>query len=267
MLETESRESTSELRQEAQLAEAVRGGRSATTPDAPIVARVVRRYRARVFQGYVIAATVGFAVLLILARHAAYFSFDVSIAQFVQSWHALWLDVVMFAVSGLGFNPLAWVFVVSTILFVYVVGLKWEATMLLFAGVGVGLLSDGVKIIVQRQRPTPDLVNVFSPLADYSFPSGHVMLFTVFLGFLLFLVYTLTPRSPMRTCGLCLLAALIALVGVSRVYLGQHWPSDVIGAYLLGSLWLALTIYVYRKGKSRFFAHQPLAPGKPVAVE
>jgi undecaprenyl-diphosphatase len=267
MLEAESRESTSELRQEAQLAEAMRGGRSATTPDAPIVARVVRRYRARVFQGYVIAATVGFAALLILARHAAYFSFDVSIAQFVQSWHALWLDVVMFAVSGLGFNPLAWVFVVSTIPFVYVVGLKWEATMLLFAGVGVGLLSDGVKIIVQRQRPTPDLVNVFSPLADYSFPSGHVMLFTVFLGFLLFLVYTLTPRSSMRTCGLCLLAVLIALVGVSRVYLGQHWPSDVIGAYLLGSLWLAVTIFVYRKGKSHFFTHQPLAPGKPVAVK
>jgi len=71
MLEAETRESTSELRQQAERAEAVDGGRSATTPDAPIVARPVRRYRARVFQGYVIAATVGFAVLLILERQAA----------------------------------------------------------------------------------------------------------------------------------------------------------------------------------------------------
>ena len=121
--------------------------------------------------------------------------------------------------------------------------------------VGVGLLGSLVKEVVQRQRPTPALVNVFSPLSDYSFPSGHVLFFTAFLGFLFFLLYTLTPHSTLRTLGLVIMGALIGLVGVSRVYLGQHWPSDVLGAYLMGSVWLALMIYLYRWGKPRFFVH------------
>jgi undecaprenyl-diphosphatase len=55
-------------------------------------------------------------------------------------------------------------------------------------------------------------------------------------------------------------AVLISLMGLSRIYQGEHWFSDVMGAYLLGSLWLALTIKLYRWGKPRFFVDQPVAP-------
>ena len=261
MAETQGNESTQELQQKAQQAEALQ---TAIAPDAVIVARPVRRYRARLFQAYLVVATVSFALLFVYARHGAYFSFDLSAARWVQHWHTVWLDVVMVAVSQLGFTPMAPIFIVATILFVFLIGLKWEAVMLLVTSAGIGVLDMSVKVVVQRHRPTADLVNIFSVLDDYSFPSGHVLLFTVFLGFLLFLTYTLTPRSWVRTGGMSCLGMLIALVGLSRVYLGHHWPSDVIGAYLLGSLWLTLTIYLYRKGKSRFFVHQPLAPGKPM---
>ena len=260
MAETQGNESTKGLQQKAQHAEALQ---AAIAPDAAIVARPVRRYRARLFQTYLVVATVSLALLFVFAGRVAYFSFDLSIAHWVQHWHTFWLDVMTIAVSQLGFTPMAPIFVIATLLFVFLIGLKWEAVMLLVASAGVGVLDMSVKVIVQRHRPTADLVNIFSVLNDYSFPSGHVLLFTVFLGFLLFLTYTLTSRSWVRTCGLSCLGMLIALVGLSRVYLGQHWPSDVIGAYLLGSLWLTLTIYLYRKGKPRFFVHQPLAPGKP----
>jgi len=251
------------LRQQAKRAETVDGGHSASTPHAPIVARPIRNYRALLFQSYVIGATLAFAVLFFYARRVAYFSFDLSFVRGLQRFHAPGLDVLMESISQLGFTPLAPTFVILTMLFVYFIGLKWEAVMLLFAGVGVGMLEVSVKMAAHRQRPAANLVNVFRILNDYSFPSGHVLLFTVFLGFLLFLVYTLTPRSWGRTCGLIILGLLISLVGISRVYLGEHWPSDVIGAYLLGTLWLALTIFIYRKGKARFFVHQPLAPGQP----
>lgn len=135
--------------------------------------------------------------------------------------------------------------------------------MALFAAGGVTVMGALFKIIVQRARPTPDLVNVFSPLNDYSFPSGHVLVYTAFLGFFSFLIYTLAPHSWRRTLGIAVTVLLIALVGLSRVYLGQHWPSDVLGAYLFGSLWLLLTVYVYRWGKPRWGTHQPAAPERP----
>jgi undecaprenyl-diphosphatase len=78
-----------------------------------------------------------------------------------------------------------------------------------------------------------------------------------------FLAYTLMKRSAWRTGLLVILGSLIVLVGASRIYLGQHWPSDVLGAYLLGSLTLVVIIWFYRWGKKRFFVRQPVAPEEP----
>jgi undecaprenyl-diphosphatase len=103
-------------------------------------------------------------------------------------------------------------------------------------------------------------VHVFRHVTETSFPSGHVVTYTAFFGFLWFMAYTVLKHSWQRTALLFLLGGLVVLVGPSRIYLGEHWFSDVIGAYLLGSLWLSLSIYLYRWGKPRFFANQPLAP-------
>jgi undecaprenyl-diphosphatase len=93
------------------------------------------------------------------------------------------------------------------------------------------------------------------------------MFYIGFYGFLWFLIYTLLKRSWLRTLLLILLSTLIALVGISRIYLGQHWASDVLGAYLLGSLCLVAEIELYRWGKSRFFVRQPVAPEKPKTTD
>ncbi len=232
-------------------------------PGSPVVPRRVRDYRAYVFQFYVILAAAAFALLFVLARQTAYFPADLIIARAVQSVHSYPLTILMEFITGIGYNPMSYLFVGLIILFMLVIGLRWEGVMLVFAAAGVSVLGAVVKIIVHRQRPSADLINVFSKLNDFSFPSGHVLLFTAFLGFLIFLIFTLTPKSWARTLGLIFLIGLVSLVGISRVYLGQHWPSDVLGGYLLGSLWLIATVYVYRWGKPRFFANQPLAPEKP----
>jgi membrane-associated phospholipid phosphatase len=100
-------------------------------------------------------------------------------------------------------------------------------------------------------------------LKDYSFPSGHVLYFTAFFGFLIFLAYTLFKHSWWRTLLLVILGVMVALIGLSRIYEGQHWASDVLAAYLLGSVWLTLSILVYRWGKPRFFVDQPVAKETP----
>jgi len=214
-----------------------------------MVAKPWRRYRASVFQGYLIGAVVVFLILAVLAHTVAYFTFDVTITREVQEFNAGWFDGLMRALSWIGFAPQVYGISFLILLFLYASGLKQEAVITFASGVGISVLGFAIKLVVDRPRPSADLVNVISQLRDYSFPSGHVLYFTAFFGFLVFLVYTLLKNSWWRTLLMVVLGGMVALIGLSRIYEGQHWASDVLAAYLLGSVWLALSVYVYRWGK------------------
>jgi undecaprenyl-diphosphatase len=78
-----------------------------------------------------------------------------------------------------------------------------------------------------------------------------VLFFTTLFGFVSFLAYTLLRNSWWRTLLLVLLIGMVGMIGPSRIYVGEHWASDVVAAYLLGSVWLALSVLVYRWGVKR----------------
>jgi membrane-associated phospholipid phosphatase len=228
-----------------------------------IVPKPTRRWRARVFQIYLVVATIAFGALAVLASLFNYFPIDLSITRGVQTIQAVWFANVMWDVSFLGYAPQSFVLVGALVLLLFVIGLRWEAVTALIAAAGATGLGSLIKLVVHRPRPGTDLVHVVQQLNDPSFPSGHVLLYTAFFGFLIFLAYTLLKPSWGRTVLLVILGSLVALIGLSRIYLGDHWASDVTGAYLLGSLWLAASVTIYRWGKTRFFVRQPLAPEKP----
>jgi undecaprenyl-diphosphatase len=227
-----------------------------------VAPRPTRNWRARLFQGYLVTAVIGFAVLVVLATQFDYFPIDLTITQGVQRFNAPWFVVLMTAVSYLGYTPQNWMLVAVLAGLLFAFGLRWEGVMAAIAAMGGALLVQAVKLVVQRPRPGLDLVQVAIELNSYSFPSGHVVFYTAFFGFLVFLGYTLFKASPARTLTLACAAVLIALVGFSRIYLGNHWASDVTGAYLLGSVWLAACVSLYRWGKPRFFVQQPVAPAE-----
>jgi len=228
-----------------------------------IVSKPWRRYRTDVFLGYMVISAATFLVLAGLARTVAYFTFDVKITRTVQGFNAAWFGPLMYALSWIGFAPQAYVISVVVLLFLYASGLKWEAILGAASVALSSLLGLAIKGLIDRQRPTANLVNVIFQLQSYSFPSGHVLYFTVFFGFLLFLTYTLLRPSRGRTILLLTFTLMVMLIGLSRIYEGQHWASDVFAAYMLGSVWLGLSIVVYRWGKPRFFADQPIAPETP----
>jgi undecaprenyl-diphosphatase len=112
------------------------------------------------------------------------------------------------------------------------------------------LIGSLVKLIVNRPRPTTDLVQVLANETEASFPSGHVLFYTVFFG-LLFVLLIFTPKIPKAIRYLLQGASLflIASVSFSRVYLGVHWVTDTVGGYLLGLIILVSFLYFYFRPK------------------
>lgn len=219
----------------------------------------VRRYRAVLFQTTLLLAVAAFAVLTFLVKTTPSFAIDLQITRAIQLINFPGFAGLMTMVSWAGFAPQVMIMTAVIIVAIYLLGLHWETVMALVAAIlstGVNLL---VKDWVQRPRPGAAAVNVIDVLNSYSFPSGHVMYYLGFLGFIGFLVFSLLKPSLKQSFFLALIGLPILLIGVSRIYLGEHWASDVLGAYLLGSLTLVATIQFYRWGKTRFFVHQPVA--------
>ena len=260
MTKTDEKTPTSAAEAVKQPVEALRGTVAQSGAIAP---RPQRHYRTKLFLGYTAVAVVVFVVLAFLAKTTAYFTFDVTITRAVQTFHVAWFSALMLFLTWLGFAPQAWIISVAVIVFLYASGLKWEAVVCALSLILSSALGLGIKVLIDRPRPSPDLVNVLSQLHDYSFPSGHVLYFTTFYGFLLFLAYTLLKLSWWRGLLIIFLFGLVALIGLSRIYEGQHWASDVLAAYLLGTVWLGLSIIFYRWGKTRFFVDQPVAKERP----
>lgn len=219
----------------------------------------VRRYRALIFQSMLVLVAAGFGVLTFLVKTTPSFATDLQITHSIQLITFPSFAWLMTVISWAGFAPQTIIITALIIFTIYLLGLHWEAVMAIVAALFSTATNLLVKDLVQRPRPGAGMVNVLDTLNSYSFPSGHVMYYIGFLGFIGFLVFSLLKPSLKRSILLTLIGFPIVMIGVSRIYLGQHWASDVLGAYLLGSLTLVAIIQCYRWGKTRFFVHQPVA--------
>jgi hypothetical protein len=103
-----------------------------------------------------------FVILAVLAKTVAYFTFDITVAQTVQSFHPGWFDALMRTLTWIGFTPQAWIISAVVIVFLFVSGLKWETAVATVSLIASSLLVVGIKILVDRPRPTAGLVHVFT---------------------------------------------------------------------------------------------------------
>jgi membrane-associated phospholipid phosphatase len=223
--------------------------------------RPKREYRTLAFQVALISATGAFAVLTLMVSSTPLFALDLQISSALQTIDSPLFAAAMTLISWPGFLPQSLLIPVLVAFLLYQSGLHWEAITALVAAFLPALVNLLVKELIRRPRPTADLVDVMRVLDSYSFPSGHVMFYLGFFGFLWFLVFTLLKRSLQRTLLMILFGGLIVFVGFSRIYLGQHWASDILGASLLGGLTLVFILQFYRWGKKHFFTGQPVARG------
>lgn len=122
---------------------------------------------------------------------------------------------------------------------------RWpEAVLAAFTTAGSGVLVVVGKNLVGRTRPpeADRLVTVTNP----AFPSGHSLGSIVVIGVLTVVVLARLQRPAVRRIAMTAASVFVAAVGLSRWYLGVHWPTDILGGWCIGALWLVLCLVAYR---------------------
>lgn len=119
--------------------------------------------------------------------------------------------------------------------------LSLQATIVLLSA---SLLNVGIKDLISRPRPIEDMRLVTA--SSWSFPSGHSMSAIAFYGFLIYLTWKYVPNMFLKIALIIVQAFLIVGIGLSRVYLGVHYPTDVAAGFIAGLFWLILCIVVFK---------------------
>ena len=200
-------------------------------------------------------AVAGFVVMAVFAAAHDTFPADLWLTHRLQEIDSSALASVLNWTEDLARVPL-----------VFLLTLLFAAGFLVLAGPGAGMLvlatalarpfNSAMKEVVERPRPSPGLAPAEQQPGDFSFPSGHANTALVLYGLIIYLAAVYVPNPWLRVPlqGFCLW--VIIGNGIQRVYVGHHWPSDVLGGYYLGALVLAVLIAVER-GVLR-----PLRPGQ-----
>jgi membrane-associated phospholipid phosphatase len=127
---------------------------------------------------------------------------------------------------------------------------RLEGLFVILSG-ATAFISDPLKEIIGRPRPTLELVNVAMTETGGSFPSGHTLFATLVFGMMMYLLAAHQRQMPAKLLTVAVCLFVIIFIGLSRVYLGVHWLSDVIGGLLIGSTSLYGLVWIYEKLKSR----------------
>ena len=137
------------------------------------------------------------------------------------------------------------IFVISltTILFFVIKDKKIGISIITNLGI-VTILNQIIKFIMQRPRPTEFRI---IEETGYSFPSGHSMVSLAFYGYLIYLIYKYVNNKHLKRTLIIILSVLICIIGVSRIYLGVHYTSDVLGGFLISFAYLIIYIELVNK--------------------
>ena len=134
------------------------------------------------------------------------------------------------------FGGAIFLIIVTVVLFIAIKNRKIGASI--FANlVIITALNQLIKAILQR--PRPDKFRIVET-SGYSFPSGHSMVSMAFYGYLIYLIYKYVKNKYIKWTSIILLSILICLIGISRIYLGVHYTSDVLGGFLISISYLVI---------------------------
>ena len=203
----------------------------------------------RIFVAAWVALVVGGSVLAFAARGAAPLPGDLALTRSLQKLPPDSTLGTLLSYAG----EVVW-FLAIAALAVALLMRRWLAALfILLASLTSVFICEALKLFVASPRPSADLVRVVDPQQSYGFPSSTAFLAVVLLGMLGYLIWRPGRYSAVVACAV--LPLLVLLIGLSRVYIGEHWATDVVGGWLFGGAWLLVLVaahrsWVFRRAKS-----------------
>ncbi|WP_088548957.1 phosphatase PAP2 family protein [Paenibacillus aquistagni] len=172
-------------------------------------------------------------------------SFDLLIIETIQGLESPLFTKAMLLITRTGEGLLLIMITLAIMIVLFaVLRHRRELELLVFVSLTSACLNQLLKIIIVRPRPT---LNRLIEVGGYSFPSGHSMAAFSLYGTVTYLLWKHIPNRAGRIVLLTLSGCFIVLIGLSRVYLGVHYPTDVLAGYLASASWLLLSISLYER--------------------
>ena len=210
--------------------------------------------RGTMFLAFYLWLLSGAVMLSWIAQRTQFFPGDMAITKILQKRKNPLVRRFMLGISEIGFPKLSIPLSISFAAIFWALRFRLEAFFILLTS-SSHLLNALVKRLIKRPRPTNELVTVARVINEPSFPSGHVMHYINLFGLLSYLLATNWRSGRLRNILIAICIALIVFIGPSRVYLGAHWPSDVMAGYLYGGLWFGGIMALYLRVKA--WIHPP----------
>lgn len=173
------------------------------------------------------------------------------------AWGPWWLEEALADVTSLGGISVLGLFALAVVGFLVIQRKRLSALMLIVGLAGGVALSEGFKGVFERERPPAQFQAVDT--LNASFPSGHALLSTVFYLTVGVMLARVLPTRRLKVWVMAVAVTIAVLVGISRVYLGAHWATDVMAGWSLGAAWaMALWLIAHLIERLQRRRHAPL---------
>ncbi len=170
--------------------------------------------------------------------------FDQTVTDFIISFRSPQLNKIFQFITDLG-DVYGYLILTALCAIGFYLRFKnWRYVLeMLFVMIIAGLSNLALKQVINRARP--DAAHLVA-VETLSYPSGHAMGAIAFYGFLIYLFYNFKMNTWLKTGILLIFSFLILAIGISRVYLGVHYPSDIVGGFIAGFIWIIFCVILFQ---------------------
>ncbi|WP_243385125.1 phosphatase PAP2 family protein [Bacillus kexueae] len=187
---------------------------------------------------------ISFFALALCIQHPSVQHFDEQVVLLVEEWRTPLLTTWMIFFTYVGsikvMGPIT-----MLLAFIFLLNRKLiEIVFLFMTFFSVRLVNTFLKLLFERERPSFDRV---MESGGFSFPSGHAMNSIAVFGFILILLLQITKNKIVKVLITFMVVILVLFIGLSRVYVGVHYPTDILAGFFAGGSWLLILVAFYNK--------------------